>query len=106
MGENDVKKSLKKEQLKLLQLEKQVVGLAAGIATLTSAAKAEQLLGQDYTAHSEKLTDAYLNLVQTLQAAHDALGESAAQAGVELLKARGLPKDSVMEAAKSVLGIG
>lgn len=100
--------SLKQEQVKLLQVEKQVIGLGAGIATLTGAvaANASEVLGKDVDAHAAKITDAYLNLVQAMQAAHDALGEQAAAAGVKLMEARGMPKDPVLEAAKSALGLG
>lgn len=101
-----MKKSLKKEQLGLLQLEKKVIGVGAGLATLTSAAHAESVLGEAYLNHSAKVTDAYLNLVQALQAAHDALGEQAATVGAELMQDRGVPKTTLLEAAKSVLGIG
>ncbi|MEQ8178652.1 MAG: hypothetical protein RIA10_10005 [Amphiplicatus sp.] len=102
-----MKKSLKKEQVSLLQLEKKVLGVGAGIATLTGAANAETLLGNTYGSHTAQVTEAYLNLVQTLQAAHDALGAQAAAVGAELMQQdRGVPKSGILEAAKSVLGIG
>lgn len=101
-----VKNSLKAEQTRLLRLEKEVVALAAGIGALTGAANAKELLGAEYAEQSSKLTEAYLNLVQTLQAAHDLFGQRAAEAGIALLKAGGTPKDPITESVKSALGIG
>ena len=99
-------KSLKKEQARLLRLEKEIVALSAGIATLTGGANAKELLGEPFADHAAKLTDAYLNLVQTVQAAHDAMNERALAAGIQLLEARGTPKDPPLEAVKSILGLG
>lgn len=105
-----MKKSLKKEQVDLLKFEKQLLGLGAGLATLTgaSAANAEQAVGGMVGEHAETIQQAYLNLVEKVQAAHSAIEAGAVQAGFELLQARGTPKEDppVLEVARSLLGIG
>lgn len=105
-----MKKSLEKEQVDLLKFEKQLLGLGAGLATLTgvSAANAEEAVGGMVGEHADTIQQAYLNLVETVQAAHSAIEASAVQAGFELLQARGQPKSEppVLEAAKSLLGLG
>ena len=58
------------------------------------------------SAHAQNMQTAYLNLVEKVQAAHDAMEAGAAAAGAQLLEARGQPKVTVLEAAKSLLGIG
>lgn len=101
-------KSLKKQQVALLKVEKQALTLGAGIAALTatSGAHAEEVLGETVAAHAETVKAAYLNLVATMQAAHDAMEATAQAVGAELLQARGTPKDPVLEGAKSLLGLG
>ena len=103
-----MKNSLKKEQVDLLKFEKQLLGLGAGLATLTgvAGASAQAKVGPSVGEHAEAMKTAYLNLVETVQAAHTAIEAGAAAAGAELLEARGVPKEPVMEAAKSLLGIG
>jgi hypothetical protein len=104
-----VKKSLKKEQVELLNFEKQLLGLGAGLVALTggAGARAENAVGDSVGAHAQQIQDAYLNLVETVQAAHSAIEASAVQAGYHLLQAQGQPKvnSSVLEAAKSLLGM-
>jgi hypothetical protein len=99
-------KSLKREQLRLLKLEKRLLAVGAGIAGLTAGgANAKEILGEMTTEHASKVTDAYLGLVQSVQAAHDALNAKAMALGVELLKAGGQPKDRTLDAARQILGL-
>ncbi|MEM8935740.1 MAG: hypothetical protein AAGC77_04975 [Pseudomonadota bacterium] len=103
-------KDLKKEQVDLLKFEKQLLGLGAGLSALTAgaAASASDKVGDVAVTHTQNVQQAYLNLVETVQAAHDAIETSAAEAGFRLLQARGTPKEvpPVAEVAKSILGIG
>ena len=104
-----MKKSLKKEQIDLLKFEKQLLGLGAGLGALSAGAAvgATEAVGDVAATHTAKMQEAYLNLVETVQAAHSAVETSAAEAGIQLLKANGVPKDPpMMEIAKSLLGIG
>lgn len=102
-------KSLKKEQVELLKFEKQLLGLGAGLAALTggAAVRAEAAVGGLTGDHAEQVRNAYLKLVETVQAAHSALETSAVQAGCQLLQAQGEPKENppVVEAARSLLGM-
>ena len=102
-----MKKSLKKEQVALLRFEKSLLGLGAGLAALNSGAGATtaQKIGEIADLHTTAMQTAYLNLVETVQAAHDAIEASAVGAGIDLLQARGQPKASVLEAALSLFGI-
>ena len=100
-------KSLKKAQVDLLRFEKQLLTLGSGLAALSAGAGAQaaDAVGDFANAHVAEMQGAYLNLVQTVQAAHDAVQSSAVGAGVELLQARGQPKVSVLEAALSLFGM-
>ena len=100
-------KSLKREQARLLRLEKQLLAAGAVLAGMTSSAKAHDILGSVAAEHQSKVTDAYLNLVQAVQTAHDAMNVKAVELGVLLLQVDGAPKDKpAVEMAKSILGIG
>ena len=104
-----MKKSLKREQIELLKFEKQLLGLGAGIGALSAGAvaNAEKAVGDVAVNHADKVKDAYLNLVETVQAAHNAVEVSAVQAGARLLEANGVPKErALVEVAKSLLGSG
>lgn len=104
-----MKKSLKREQIELLKFEKQLLGLGAGIGALSAGAvaSAEQAVGGVAGEHADKVKDAYLNLVETVQAAHNAVEVSAVQVGARLLEANGVPKErTLVEVAKSLLGTG
>jgi len=104
-----MRKSLKKEQIDLLKFEKQLLGLGAGLGALTTgaAASAEQAVGDVAAEQTANIQQAYLNLVETVQAAHHAVEQSAVDAGFRLLQTRGTPKDDqLVEMAKSLLGIG
>lgn len=102
-------KSLKKEQVDLLQFEKQLLTLGAGLAALTAGAgaSAKDAVGDFAGEHAAQIQHAYLNLVEKVQAAHSAIEASAVQAGYLLLQARGTPKEEppVLEVAKSLLGM-
>jgi hypothetical protein len=101
-------KSLKKEQVELLKFEKQVLALGVGLSTLTAgaAARAADAVGPFAAEHSAEVQAAYINLVETLQAAHDAIESGAVGAGLQLLQARGQPKEaSALEAALSLFGM-
>lgn len=104
------KKSLKKEQIELLRFEKQLLGLGAGLGALTTgaAANAADAVGDVASSHTEEVREAYLNLVQTVEAAHNAIERNAIDAGYSLFQANGVPKDRqpIVEVAKSLLGIG
>jgi hypothetical protein len=100
-------KSLKREQARLLQLEKKLLAAGAILAGMTTSAKAHDILGEVAADQQAKVTDAYLNLVQAVQTAHEALNVKALELGVLLLQVDGTPKDKPpVEMAKSILGIG
>lgn len=100
-------KTLKKEQAELLRFERELLALGAGLAALTggAAANAREVVGDSAAEHAVSLQEAYLNLVEKVQAAHDAMEQGAVVVGARILEARGDPKVSVLEAAKSVLGM-
>ena len=102
-----MKKSLKKEQIELLRFEKQLLALGSGLAALSASAGAgaANAVGEFANEHVADMQVAYLKLVETVQAAHDAVEASAVSAGVDLLQARGQPKVSVLESALSLFGI-
>lgn len=104
-----MKKSLKKEQVALLRFEKELLALGAGLAALSSGpgAAAADVVGKVTTDHAALLQSAYINLVEAVQAAHDAIETTALGAGVQLLQARGQPKEEppVLEAALSLFGM-
>ncbi len=105
-----MKKSLKKEQVDLLRFERDLLGLGTGLAALTAgaAASAETVVGGVVKDQTGLIQQAYLNLVETVQAAHAAIETTAVDMGVTLLQAGGMPKEDppVLELAKSILGIG
>lgn len=99
--------SLKKQQVDLLRFEKELLALGASLAALSAGAGAQAatLVGGSAHERAVDVQTAYLALVQTVQAAHDAIEASAVHAGIELLQARGQPKVGVMEAALSLFGM-
>lgn len=104
-----MKTSLKKEQVDLLKFEKQLLGLGAGLAALTAGAgaNAQKVVGDLASDHAGNIQQAYLNLVETVQSAHNAIESSAAAAGANFLQGNGTPKNvALVEMAKSVIGIG
>lgn len=104
-----MKKSLKKEQVDLLRFEKQLLALGTGLGTLTavSGANAQEMVGDVAGEQVESVKQAYLQLVESVQAAHTAIETQALELGVDLMRASGGPKEPpLLEMAKSVLGIG
>ena len=98
-------KSLKREQARLLRLEKQLLAAGAILAGMNGSANAHSILGSVASEQNARVTEAYLNLVQTVQSAHDAMNAKAVALGVELLQASGVPKDPPLQVAKSLLGL-
>jgi hypothetical protein len=102
-------KSLKKEQIELLRFEKQLLGLGTGLAALTAGAgaQAEEAVGSLVGDHAQQIQQAYLNLVESVQTAHEAIEASALNAGVTLLQAAGQPKEEppVLVLARAILGL-
>ncbi len=98
-------KSLKREQARLLQLEKKLLAAGTILAGMTASAKAHDILGDVAAEQQAHVTNAYLNLVQAVQTAHDAMNAKAVALGVELLQVNGQPKNPPVEMAKSILGI-
>jgi len=102
-------KSMKKEQVALLRFEKELLALGSGLAALTTGAGAvaADKVGDIANSHMIEMQSAYLKLVETVQAAHDAVESSALAAGFQLLQARGQPKEDppVLEAALSLFGL-
>lgn len=101
---------LRKEQLALLRIEKQIAGLAAVVAAGAAAAK-----GADGKLHASNAMEAYaqietalVNLAQVTTTAHDVLNAKALEAGAKLLEAAGggLPKRGTSEVVQSILGLG
>lgn len=98
-------KSLKREQARLLQLEKKLLAAGTILAGMTASAKAHDILGDVAAEQQAHVTNAYLNLVQAVQTAHDAMNAKAVALGVELMQAGGAPKDPPILVAKSILGL-
>ena len=76
-------KSLKKEQVALLRFEKQLLALGAGLAALSAGAGAgaAKVVGDVANESVADMQLAYLKLVESVQAAHDAVEASAVSAG-------------------------
>lgn len=99
-------KSLKREQARLLRLEKQLLAAGAVLAGLNSSANAKEILGDLAAKHNADVTNAYLNLVQSVHVAHEAFNTKALALGVQLLHVDGAPKDHpITTAAKTILGL-
>ncbi len=110
MTKNCEKKDLRKEQLVLLRIEKQIAGLAATLAVGATAAKAAdgKLHADDATAAYSEMQAALINLAEVTGHAHDVLNVKAMEYGATLLKAvgGGLPKKDPPAVVASILGIG
>ncbi len=105
-----MKKDLRKEQLVLLRIEKQIAGLAATLAVGATAAKAADgklHATQAQTAHAD-IQAALVNLAEVTGQAHEALNAQAIELGFKVLQAAGggLPKKDPPAAVASILGIG
>ncbi|GJL96082.1 MAG: hypothetical protein DHS20C05_24870 [Hyphococcus sp.] len=106
-----MKKDLRKEQLVLLRIEKQIAGLAATLAVGAAAAKAADgklHATQAQTAHAD-MQAALVNLAEVTGQAHEALNAQATELGFKVLQAvggGGLPKKDPPAVVASILGIG
>lgn len=102
-------KDIRKEQLALLRVEKQIAGLAAILAVGATAAKAA-----DGKLHANSATDAFadiqtavVNLADVVSSAHQTLDAQAQAIGAQTLHAiGGFPKEALSESVRSVLGLG
>lgn len=102
-------KDIRKEQVFLLRLEKQIAGLAATLAVGASVAKAaDAKLGAAEASESfANLQAAMMNLAEVVTHTHAALNAKAAEAGARILEASGgVPKDPPSQVVASILGIG
>jgi len=101
------KNDLRKEQLKLLRFEKEMIASTATLATFIAAAsaKAETLGDSESLAMLEKLQNAQIGLAQTASQVHDFLGGRASEIG-GLLVSGGQPKKPPSEVVLSLLGLG
>lgn len=101
---------LRKEQLALLRIEKQIAGLAAILAASGSAAAK----GIDGKLHASEGMEAYaqietalVHLADVTSKAHEALNVRALETGALLLEASGgRPKLEAGGVVRSILGIG
>lgn len=102
-------KDIRKEQLFLLRLEKQIAGLAATLAVGAGVAEAaDAKLGASEASQSfGELQSALVNLAEVATHTHAALNEKAADAGARILEASGgIPKETTAKVVASILGLG
>lgn len=101
-------KDIRKEQIFLLRLEKQIAGLAATLAVGASVAKAaDGKLGAAEAGESfAELQAALMKLAQVASDAHAVLNTKAIEAGVRLLATGGTPKEDPPKVVASLLGLG
>lgn len=100
-------KSLKKEQIALLRYEKSIAASAAVLGAIGAGAAAsanDTLDGLSMEALA-KIQEAHIALAQAVSDAHDAMQEKAVAVGAPLVDG-GLPKERLVEAVKSTLGLG
>ncbi len=101
---------VKKEQLELLQFEKKLTGLAAALAAAGPmvAATARKTGDDSSLAAFQKVSDALVRLADATTEAHVTMEVVAQRAGLDFLRASGLPKGvpSSSETVRSLLGIG
>lgn len=100
---------IRKEQLFLLRLEKQIAGLAAMLAVGAGVAKAAdaKLDASEASESFAQLQAAVMNLAEVATHAHVALNAKAAEAGARILEASGgIPKESSIKVVASILGLG
>lgn len=100
---------IRKEQIALLRFEKQVVALAASLATIgVAAASAKQKLSSDEIdiAYTD-LQNALMSLAETTTNVHEALNANAISVGAKMLEASGgLPKSMISGDVASIFGLG
>lgn len=102
-------KDIRKEQLALLRIEKQIAGLAATVAIGATAAKAA-----DGKLHATAASNAYadiqaavVNLAELVSTVHETLEAHVQDVGAKSLNAiGGVPKEPISESVRSVLGLG
>lgn len=101
------KKYLRKEQLKLLRFEKEMIASTATLATFIAAttARAKEVGDAEAVAALEKLQNAQIMLAQTTTDVHDFLGGRATELGGHLVNG-GRPKAKAVEMVLSALGLG
>ena len=103
-----MEKDIRREQVALLRLEKQIAGLATVVAaSAASAQAADAKMGAETsaTAHAE-ISAALVHLADAASRAHDALNAEAMSLGMRLLEIRGVPKDPPSQVVRSILGLG
>jgi len=104
-----MKKDIRKEQLVLLRLEKQIAGLAATLAVGAGAAKAAdgKLDASVSTQAYAEIQAALMHLAQVTGQAHETINAKALEVGARVHQATGgLPKGDPHKAVASLLGIG
>ncbi|MEZ5897582.1 MAG: hypothetical protein R3C40_07635 [Parvularculaceae bacterium] len=102
-------KDVRKEQVKLLQFEKRLVGLAAFLAAgASTAASASTKINHDAASRAyDDIRVAFAHLADVTSQAHAALEASVANEGLRALEASGgVPKRDVAQVVQSVLGLG
>lgn len=101
---------LRKEQLALLRIEKQIAGLAAVVAAGAAAAKGAdgKLHAPDGTKAYAQIEAALVNLADVTSNVHATLNAKALETGAVVLEAigGGRPKLDASGAVRSILGIG
>lgn len=98
-------KDLRKEQVELLRLEKDIRKIATKFAALTSAGAVTSL----GLAHAEvdSVKTAIVDLAENTAKLHQQAEQVAVEQGMRLMEANGNPKDphAVVEMFKSILGL-
>ena len=99
-------KDLRKEQVELLRIEKDIKKLATKVAALSSAGAVTSL----GLAHAEMtdLKTAIVDVAEKTSKLHQQAEQVAVQQGMRILEANGTPKEPhmVVEMFKSILGLG
>jgi hypothetical protein len=102
-------KDVRREQVKLLQFEKKIVGLAAFLAaSSTAAASASTKINHEAASRAyDDIRAALVNLADVTAHAHAAFEAGVAAEGLKALEASGgVPKRDVAQVVQSVLGLG
>lgn len=99
-------KDLRKEQVELLRIEKDIKKLATKVAALSSAGAVTSL----GLAHAEmiELKTAIVDVAEKTSKLHQQAEQAAVDQGMRIMEATGGPKDPhmVVETFKSILGLG
>ena len=102
-------KDIRKEQLALLRVEKQIAGVAGALSVAAIAAKTAdgKLHASDATQAYAEMQNALVHLAEVTSRAHDALNAQALDAGLRVLEATGgTPKRSLSAVVESIIGLG